>query len=337
MFYHRIESPQTINVTEIRNLISPGWRVVIQFGSTSSYTSELLAELNQAAKLIGPDLQIRFWGHYSEQFDASVLRFIPDAENIIIDGMNNCINICDLSYLRNLKELNLGASGFDIPDILSIEALHGLDTLFMGENKKSNIDLIHLRKYLNLRDFGTGGQVKNIDVITQLPRLSILSLFQMKNTVDLSFVSEIQGLQDLSIKFGGYESIADIDAPDLRELKIMRVRGLKELGDIGRFPKLGKLEIEGQIQLSNVKLGANPMLRNIYISTCKTLSHMIGFEGLPKLEQLWLFRTALNYDEFISVKMPSSLRRITFFNGGKKKDESIEKHLASKGYQKYQF
>jgi hypothetical protein len=231
----------------------------------------------------------------------------------------------------------LGTSGFDVPDILSIEALHGLDALFIGENKKSNIELIHLSKYLNLRDFGTGGQVKNINVITQLPRLSILSLFQMKNTVDLSFVSRIQGLQDLSIKFGGYESIAEIDAPDLRELKIMRVRGLRELGDVGRFPNLEKLEIADQIQLSCLKLGPNPLLKDINISTCKTLNQIDGFERLVGLEQLWLFQTALNYEAFISIKMPSSLQRITFFNGGKKKDGPIEKDLASKGYQRYQF
>jgi hypothetical protein len=335
--YHRIESPRAIDITEIKNLISPGWRVVIQFGSTSSCSPELLAELNQAAKLIGPDLQIRFWGRYGEQFNASILRFIPEATNIIIDGMNNCINICDLSYLSNLKELNLGASGFDVPDILSIEALHGLDTLFIGENKKSNIDLIHLRKYQKLRDFGTGGQFKNIDVITQLPKLRNLSLLQIKNTLDLSFVSKIRNLQDLSVQFGGYESIAEIEAPELRELRIMRVRGLKELGDIGRFPRLEKLEISGQIQLDSLKLGENPLLRDIYISTCKTLSRIDGFEGLPKLEQLWLFRTALDYDAFISAKMPSSLRGITFFNGGKKKDDVIEKDLSLKGYRKYQF
>ena len=312
-----------------------GKRVVIQFGSLS-YTPDLLAELNEAAKLIGVDLEVRFWGHYSEQFDASILRFIPDVASLIIGHTSSCINIDALSYLKNLKELNLGTSAFDIPDILSMEALYGLDTLFIGENKKSNIDLIHLKKYLNLRDFGTGGQVKNIDAITQLPNIRKLSLHTMKNTYGLDFVSSIQHLEDLSICFGGQESITDITAPELKSLEILDVRGLKELGDIGRFTNLEKLRISRQIQLSDLRLGANPLLRDIHISTCKTLSQIDGFENLPKLEQIWLFRTALNYEKFISGKMPSSLKRITFFNGSKKKDQVIEKDLALRGYQKWE-
>ncbi len=78
MKQHRITDPDSIDAVKIQQLIQEGQRVIVQF-SRSGYRISLIKELNELAGLHARNFEIRFYGHYSEEFDASVLRLIPEA------------------------------------------------------------------------------------------------------------------------------------------------------------------------------------------------------------------------------------------------------------------
>ena len=175
------------------------------------------------------------------------VRKIVDATNVSIDCLRKARNLDALSALRNLKEFRLGVFELEDTNLLSIDSIHGVECLALGETRKANFDLSYLRGYSNLIKFHTTGHAKNIGVITRLPKLASLSLSQVKNSNSLAFVTDICHLTDLRIILGGRTSIADIGGVDLRNLEVIRVRGLEDIGDIGRFPKLETLLIEDQI------------------------------------------------------------------------------------------
>lgn len=334
MKQHRINDPDSVDPSEIKRLIKEGHRVIIQF-SRPGYRISLIEELNQLAGLHGRSVEIRFYGHHAEDFDASILRSIPAAACVSVDCLSRASNLDAMGALVNLKELRLGVFELDARDVLSFVPKGGLESLALGDTRKSNIDLSHLRDCQALRRFHTTGQVKNIDSLAVLPELSSLSLSSIKKKHALAFVSEIPGLRSLRICLGGRSSIADISVPRLTKLEIIRVRGLEDLGDLGRFAMLQELLVEDQIRLGQIDLGRNLHLRDIKILNCKTLEGISGIKSLSALEQIRIYQTAVDYEKFISKKMPESLEILAFYTGKKKLDVQIQGDLASRGYREF--
>ena len=330
MIHYRINNPQTIDQAEIEKLAAKG-RAVIQF-STAGYPPDMLRELNSLARTLGRTLEVRFFGHHTEEFDASVLRFIPDAPCVSLDCLTTAHNLEALSNLVSLKELRLGVFEMDLSDILSLASLQGVESLILGEIRKPNVDLSYLQNYDSLTNFHTTGQTKNINVLVTLPSLRSLSLSMIKNTECLAFVSEIKHLSYLRIMLGGRRSISEISGKELRTLEICRVRGLQDLGVMSRFPKLEDFVVEDQIQLRRTEFGPNPRLRSIKILNCKTLEQVDGIGSLDGLKTLQIYKTAMDYQKFISSKLPKSLENLSFHTGKRKDDEDIRKDLVGKGF-----
>ncbi len=334
MKYHRIDNPTSINPIEIEREIEQGNRVVVQF-SQLSYTETLLGELNNLARSCKRNLEIRFYGHGSLGFDASVLKFIPNASSVSLDCLTKIRNLDALSALTNLKEFSLGVFELDEKDVLSNSTIQSVESLTLGGTRKANIDLSYLSGYKELRRFHTTGHTKYIDSITNLPRLASLSLSQVKNNVSLEFVSNMLHLNELRIILGGRTSISNVYGKELKKLEVIRVRGLEDLGDIGRFQNLETFLVEDQIKISQIKFGPNPSLKNIKILNCKSLTDIHGISSLKSLEQLRIYQTSVSYEQFISEEMPQSLRVLAFYTEKTKRDDEIRKDLASRGYKEF--
>jgi hypothetical protein len=105
MWQHRIDGFTQHDAANIAAYAAAGERVIVQFGRRG-YTDEQLAELNQLAKLYGRGLEIRFYGHYGEVFDGSVLRYLPDASCVSIDCLSHARNLDALSHIEGLQELS---------------------------------------------------------------------------------------------------------------------------------------------------------------------------------------------------------------------------------------
>lgn len=334
MKQNRIESPHEVSEDQISKHINAGERVIVQF-SKSGYSAQQLAMLNELAKRHGRNFEIRFYGHYSEIFDASVLRLIPNAQSVSIDCLMQASNLDALSLLHNLVELSLGVFELDNPDILSLCNIPTLKALSLGGAKKCNIDFSHLSKCVSLEQIHTTGHTKNISTFCDLPLLQSLSLSSIKRNEDIGFVSRIPRLKTLRLILGGRTSIAQVNSAQLQELDIIRVQGLEDVGDIGRFENLERLLIEDQIRLTGIKVGPNPRLVDMKVLNCKTLEVISGFGCLKALSSLRIYKTAIDYERFIAGSIPDSLGTFAFYTGKNKRDSEIRQELDRKGFHEF--
>lgn len=334
MKQHRIDGSEDINPDSIGKYIDAGERVIVQYSKTV-YSAQQLTLLNQLAKRHGRNLEIRFYGHYSESFDASVLQFIPDAQCVSIDCLMKASNLEALSKIRSLAELSLGVFELEDADVLSYCNLPSLKVLSLGDTRKCNIDFRHLSNCVDLEQLHTTGHTKNISTICNLPSLRGLSLSSIKKKDSIEFVSSIPTLKTLRLILGGRPSIAQVTSTQLESLEVIRVQGLEDLGDLGRFENLERLLIEDQIRLANVKVGPNPRLIDMKIINCKTLEKIAGIKELKGLSSLRFYKTAIDYDGFVASSVPSSLKTFAFYTGKSKRDSEIRMDLEKRGFHEY--
>lgn len=331
--HHRINNPASVDAARIAALIDAGDEVVVQY-SEPCYEDHDLVSLNDLAKLYGRDLEIRFYGHSDSSFDATVLGFLRDAQRISLDCLRSARNLEHLKYLEGLKVLNLGVYELSDEHVLGSLNLPSLESLTLGDTRKSNIDLAHLARCVKLTRLHTTGHTKNIEVICRLPQLTELSLSSIKRSCDIAFVSDLSKLLALRLILGGRESVAQVTPSALRILEIIRVRGLEDLGDLGRFSDLESVSIQDQIKLESIKLGANPKLHEIRISNCKALNRIDGLSGLGSLSRLSIYQTAICYEDLVSTELPSSLETMAFYTGKSNRDSEIEADLSARGFRR---
>ena len=325
-----LQNPERIDAGAIRAAIASGQQVLVQF-NTLAEPEPLLADLDALAATCGTALTIRIYGYDPRVFDTRILRALPHVASLSIDCHRNALYLEALGELRHLKRLSLGVYELAQADILQLENLRGLEHLHLGESAKDHIDLAPLRHYAHLSRLTIEGHHQHIDTLASLPALRDLSLYRIKNKVALDFVSGMARLRQLKLQLGGRESLADIEAPLLEQLEVIRVRGLQQLGDIGRFPLLRALWVEDQIKLRQVVLGPNTALEHLNLHTCKTLDSLPGLAALPALRQLSASATLLDVDALLQ-ELPASLTHVRLRTGKKTRDDAIAAQLAERGY-----
>ena len=99
---NRINNPD--KVTEKSVLSTKGaWGLpTIQF-SKSGQSKGLLKSINSLCKVFGEKLPVRFYGHYQNGFDASVLKHLPDVQWLLIDCLQDISNSEAVFQLPKLK------------------------------------------------------------------------------------------------------------------------------------------------------------------------------------------------------------------------------------------
>ena len=317
-----IHNPDRIDASAINAAVAAGRQVLVQF-DTLGEPEPLLPALDRLAATHGTALTIRIYGYDPRVFDARMLRALPHVASLAIDCHRNALHLETLGELRHLRRLDLGVYELAQTDILQLDKLHDLEYLHLGESAKNNVDLAPLRHYTQLSALAIEGHATRIDTLASLPALTRLSLYRMKNKVALDFVSGIARLEQLLLQLGGRDSIGEVDAPQLNKLEIIRVRGLEDLGDLGRFPLLRQLWVEDQIKLTQLDVSGNPLLEQLHLLTCKGLERLDGVAGLTPLRQLIVSETRLDIDALLAQGMPPSLSNMRFRTGKVKRDEEI--------------
>lgn len=328
---YSVTDPEQIDTDAIHAAIAAGKRVLVQFSNLGD-PWPLLADLDALAASCGPELTIRIYGYHFEVFDAAILRALPHVASLSIDCHEQAVNLDVLGELPRLKRLSLGVYQMAHADILQLDNLRSLEYLNLGESASNNIDLAPLRHYTQLSCLVIEGHATHIDTLAGLPALSDLSLYRMKNKLALDFVSGIAHLERLLLQLGGRESIREIDAPQLNQLEVIRVRGLADLGDLARFPLLRKLWLQDQIKLAQLDVSGNRLLEQLHLLTCKGLEQLSGLSELAALRQLMVSETRLDIDALLAQGMPASLSNIRFRTGKVKRDDEIAALLASLNY-----
>ena len=145
--------------------------------------------------------------------------------------------------------------------------------------------------------------------------------FNAKKGLDLSFINGMKNLTALKFNLGGTESIEVIELPELQDIAFTMTRGLAELGDMQRFPKLRRLFMQDQQHIERVQLGSeNADLEHLWFYNCKQLNDVPGVEQCANLKSIrWLFTDT----EPAMLTLPKSLTHL-YLLSGKRKNEAAE-------------
>jgi protein phosphatase 1 regulatory subunit 7 len=312
--------------TELKN----DAQVIVQF-SGKVYSDKMLNEINDLCSKYNENFSVRFYGFYSSVFDCKVVEKIPRVKSLYIDCLMKAENLDSLTTLQYLKLLSIGVYQLEDTEILKADNFKNLKELIISETKTKSINLKYLKEYQNLQSLFINSHTKNIDAVGELSNLEYLSLASISK-VPISFVNKLKKLKTLRIILGGRENIDEIEENEIEYLEINRVRGFNKFKNVSNFKKLRDLLIEDQIQLGELNFD-KPLsdLEDIKILNCKTFNSLTGLEKLPKLHQLRIYQTSLDFKTFIRQKRPESLKILAFYTT-KKVDKEIKEELKQLGY-----
>lgn len=333
MRVERINDPTKIEPKEITRILAGGAIPTLQF-SRPGYSPHLLKKLNSLCRELGSQIEVRFYGHYREGFDAAVLSNLPDVQWLSVDCLSKISNEDQLWHLPKLNKLSFGVHEFDRPDFLSGFPLEQMTRFVIVENKKRNLDLAPLERCEILDDLFINGHVKNIDVIANLAALKTLSLSSIPKRLALPFVNDVHSLRNLSLCLGGRESIDEIRHHSLEQLRVIRVRGLNTLGDLSRLPALRVLHVEDQIKLESMSL-SGVSLHELFVHNCKTLTRIGGLDAQSELAHLRISRTALDLDALLERDWPETMDVLALYSSKQSWNNAARARLDQLGYREF--
>jgi len=328
----RITNPNKIDRILIEQDLKDGNIVIVQFGDDESYSDKILDELNDLCLNYDDNFSIRFYGHYSKSFDCNTLIRLPNVKSLSLDCLCEVYNLQIFTSLKNLKRLCLGIFEIKETEILQSNNLQNLTELIIDETRTKALNLKYLENYTQLKYLIISGHTKNIDVIGNLKNLEYLWLNSISK-VSLGFVNKLKKLKSLNFVLGGRENLDEIEANEIETLQINRVRGFNSFNNISNFKNLKNLLIEDQIQLSELNFEKElPNLEDFKLLNCKKFKSLKGLERLSNLKQLRIYKTDINFEEFIKKPLPKSLNILAFYTMKAKLDKEIEDRLLKLGY-----
>lgn len=327
----RIQNPKSIDSDSLLSQITDENEVTIQF-SEIVIDLKLLQQIDEICKVAGKNFCVRFYGHYQTGFDCDILSNLPNVKSLYLDCLREVSNFSMLRSLECLEKLNVGIYELDEKDFLSWENLKKISYLCLVDNRKNNIDLKYLDGCQEVEKLFLNGHTKNIDAIGSMSKVTDLSLCVPKKA-PISFVNRLSMLRKLRLILGGRDNFDEVQNYAIEDIEIIRVRGFQSFGNLTEFKRLRRLLIEDQIQISALKIEKElPNLNDIKILNCKTLSILDGIHNLPALHQLRIYKTAIEFSEFMKQKFPNSLQILAFYTTKAKADREIRKSLDDLGY-----
>lgn len=328
---NRINNPEKIDRLLIDRDLNDGKQVIVQF-SDKVYSDKVLADLNGLCLENDDNFSVRFYGHYQGSFDCKTLSKLPNIKALWLDCLLKADNLEVLTELNNLRRLSLGVYELKETEIFQSNNFQSLKQLIIGETRTKAINLKHLENYSDLNYLIISGHTKNIDVVGKLSDLEYLGLNSISK-VPLGFVNKLKKLKSLHFVLGGRENLDEIEENEIETLEIIRVRAFNSFKNISNFKNLKTLLIEDQIQLEELHFDKEiSTLQDLKLINCKTFKYLTGLEKLSGLKQLRIYKTDINFDEFIKQPFPESLDILAFYTSKAKIDKGIKEELLKLGY-----
>ncbi|TQI71196.1 hypothetical protein JM79_2123 [Gramella sp. Hel_I_59] len=330
----RIDNPKKIDQKLIESHLKEGDHVFIQF-SDEIYSKKILSKLNKLCSKYDKNFSIRFYGHYSKIFDCDIVKNIPNVKSLYIDCIIKGKNLNQVSNLKNLERLSLGIYELEETEILDSKNFKNLTDLIIGDTKTKVLNLEYLIEYEKLKFLIISGHTKNIEKVKYLNNLTYLSLNSISK-VKLDFINSLINLKTLKIILGGRENLEEIEENNIEELEIIRVRGFNSFENVSKFKKLKSLLIEDQIKLKELHFHTSlEYLKNFKLINCKSFTKLSGLINLKSLEQLRIYKTNVNFDNFIMQPLPESLNVLAFYTSKAKIDKEIKNRLQNLNYKEH--
>ncbi len=333
MIERRITDPIRLSESDLQAIVDDGGSPTVQF-SKPGQDRTLLDTVNGLCQVFGSRLEVRFFGHYGHDFDASVVSALPSVRRLSVDCLTRIANEDWLYELPLLERLSFDVFEFDRPDFLDGLRLERLTELSVSETRTRKLDLGALHRCKNLTELFIQGHTRNIEALASVPLLRKLRLSGMPKQRDLSFVGEIASLQSLTLLLGGRPKFDEVSSRTLQELEVIRVRGLETLGRLDRFPNLRRLQIEDQLQLHSLSV-VGAQLHELSVHNCKNLQVVSGLDRLMELEQIRVSRTNLDLDTLRDRSWPPSMEVVALYSGSQKWNTEARAILDQRGYREF--
>lgn len=334
-FPTRINNPSKEELSGAGARLASGEELVVQF-DRAIYTGDDLRTIDALCAEYGSQLEVRFYGHYSSDFDANALLEVPRVANLSIDCLQGVRNLEALAALKLLQRLSVGIHGLADSHVLKNSNLQALRSLSLGPTKSNNVELSYLADYGQLESLHLSGHTRGIASISTLRALTSLALWCIPKRTPLDFICGVTNLSRLTIGLGGRDSISEVAAPKLQELEIARVRGLSNLEGLDRFPALTTLTVEDQIQLQRLDIThANSQLKQLKVFNCKSLHTISGLEHLSELNEIRVGLTAMDPAHFVRIAFPSNLKVCALYTGKSRENLWLREALDARGYTEF--
>lgn len=291
-------------------------------------TDTYLVRIDELCARHGCALNVRFFGFYSDVFDAQILEHLPNIRSLTVNCLHDAIHLETIGSLKGLEDLSFGVFDLQEKDILNHFPLEKLKSLTLEETNTKALDLAPLAKGHALRLLRLFGHKKNIETLSALNKLHEF-IFNPAKGISIEFINSMTELRILKFVLGGCEDFNEVRLPYLKDLALTQVRGLTTLGDLSRFPKLERLLIEDQIQLQPVTFNAkSKALKHVSFVNCKVLDALPGLNTLPNLESVTAFGTGISIDK---MKLPKSLTHASVHSGRVKDKRTENASIVARG------
>src|SRR5882724_714313 len=138
-----------------------GWTSTVQFWRPD-YHPALLLRIDELCQKYGVRVQVRFYNHIKEVFDAAILRHLPSVQNLAVDCLEHVKNEDQIATLSHLRRLSFQVASFNRPEFLSTLNLANLEVLTLMGTHKANLNLKPVSKAPLLRKLTVEGHRRSI-------------------------------------------------------------------------------------------------------------------------------------------------------------------------------
>lgn len=328
-----IDNPSSVNQAHIDAILAKGSEPTIQF-SKAGQDKGLLRAVNALAAHYGDRLHVRFYGHYSDVFDAAILAHLPDVQWLSVDRLTDIRNEGAIGEMPKLKKLSFGVFRFADDAFLKSLPLARLSELAVWENERGTLDLEPLARAPAIERLIVSGHTKGIAAIASLPRLAQLELWRVPRTQRLDVLQQAPVLRELKLVLGGRSSFDEFSHPGIEALTASYVKGLSSIGSLNRFPGLRTLDISQQGLLRTIDL-RGVSLEKLVTMDCKSLEEITGLTLQQQLRELRIARTAVPLDPLLQQPWPPSLSVVGLYNKSQRWNAQARTTLDARGYTEY--
>ena len=291
--------------------------------------AQYLGWIQQACAARGDRLEIRFYDHFEDVFDATVLDSLPGIRRLSIDGLPSLRHPEAVGRPPKLMSLRFGPRHAGSAGVLGALGVHRLTEFTLSGTPSPSLDLAPLAEARALRALRLLGHGKNTEALAGVTSLLEL-VIQPSSKFRLDFVNRLVALQSLKLVLGNATSIASIEAlPSLRDLSLREVRHLEDLGDLERLPSLRRLQVDGQPKLAELRVGPrSAALEHLYLYSVAGLRSLHGFPQLPAVKSLFAYDSRL---DLLESHLPPTLTHFRLMTKAVKGRDAHEARVREKG------
>jgi internalin A len=215
------------------------------------------------ARQVAERPEAELWIEYSTE-DLEVLRHVPTLRRLVVRSLS-------LRSWDGVRHVGTSLERLDMAD----GTLRPISIAPLGELGLTALHLI--------------GPVRDVEVLGRLTRMTGLGLHSI-TLPDLSLLLPMRELRDLWIGLGGTSDLGLLpELPNLEELELWRIRGLRDVSILGAMPNLRSLNLQSMSTITELpSFRAATALRRVALDTMKGVTDLSPLAEAPNLEELLL-------------------------------------------------